>query len=291
MPELMCQYKTLRTGLVFLVLPMVLFLACGDNEEAAQQESAAAGSKQTVHVLQDQEPFKDWVRDRYGDVVFIHPPNHPQQEKFEEIARVFSALKKQTRAFFRLAPTDSTVIYFYTGVGQGMQITQQTTPFSDGFVIHFWFPSYYGPPMVKHLLPLWSKEDPTHKFLKDGLIALLDGTTNNYHQATLKFIDSGTYIPLRRLASDTAINVDMERYQSAEAASFVDYIVSSHGIDKLKELYESKGGFSAEVERIFMMPLGKLQERWIDFLQIYGGKVTSVKGSKIQTSPGADSGQ
>lgn len=283
--------STLRPALLLIFLFGVIFASCGNDNKSETETSSQPNQGQSAHIFQDQEPFKDWVRERYGDIVFIHPPKHLHQEKFPEFARVFSALQKQTRAFLRLGPIDSTVIYFYTGVGQGMQITQKSTPFSDGHVIHFWFPSYYGPPIVKHLLPLWSEEEPRHKFLKDGIIALLDGTTNNYHETTVKFIDSGRYIPLRRLAVDTSINVDMERYQSAEAASFVDYIVYAYDINFLKQLYESKGSFSAEVERIFMLPLPKLEERWLVFLKTFGGQRTALETPKIPIPPDTNSGQ
>jgi len=218
-----------------------------------------------------------WERYQYQNIVFIHPPNHLHQEKFEEFAKIFSAMARQTCAFLRLEPQDSIVIYFYTGVAHGLTVTQRDTPFSDGNVIHFWFPSFYGPPIVKHLLPKWYAGEPRHKFLKAGIIALLDGSANNYHDATLKFIDSGTFIPLRRLAVDTSVNVDFERHQSAEAASFVDYVVYAYDINFLKELYASQGSFSAEVERIFMLPLPKLEERWLEFIKTFAGKETSVK--------------
>ena len=200
------------------------------------------------------------------------------QEKFEDFAKIFSSLARQTCVFLKIEPIDSIVIYFYTGVGHGMSVTQKDTPFSDGNVIHFWFPSFYGPPIVKHLLPRWNDVEPKHKFLKDGIIALLDGSSRSYHEYTLNFLDSGSYIPLRRLSVDTTVNVDEERYQSAEAASFVDYVVYAYGIEQLKDLYSSHGSFSAEVERVFMMPLPKLEERWILFVKTFaGGKKDSVK--------------
>lgn len=270
-------YNTFRTIWLLCTITAISISGCGKKDEAAQDQAGVPPSGSFSHIYQNQEPFKDWVRDRYDNVVFIHPPNHLHQEKFPEVAKIFSALAKQTCLFLRLEPPDSLVIYFYTGVGQGLTITQRSTPFSDGKVIHFWFPSYYGPPIVKHLLPKWSKVEPRHKFLKDGIIALLDGTTNNYHEATLKFIDSGTFIPLRRLAVDTTINVDMERHQSAEAASFVDYIVYAYDVNYLKQLYESQGGFSAEVEHIFMLKIPKLEEQWLTFVHTFGGQKAPVK--------------
>lgn len=250
---------------------------CGNKDDSLQDQTDSSDTKSFTHIYENQEPFKGWERYRHQNIVFIHPPNHLHQEKFEEFAKIFSALARQTTAFLRIEPVDSIVIYFYTGVGHGMSVTKRDTPFSDGHVIHFWFPSFYGPPIVKHLLPKWYDGEPKHKFLKDGIIALLDGSSKNYHEATIKFIDSGTFIPLRRLSVDTTVNVDAERYQSAEAASFVDYVVYAYGINQLKDLYASNGSFSAEVERVFMMPLPKLEERWVLFVKTFAGKRTSVK--------------
>ncbi len=265
----------------FLVLAFVIGLAifcnCSDKNEVGKDKTPPDSSQSFTHVLENQAAFQGWERYRYQNIVFIHPPHHLHQEKFEEFAKIFSALTRRTCAFLEIEPPDSIVIYFYTGVGHGLTVTQHETPFSDGPAIHFWFPSFYGPPIVKHLLPKWYEGEPRHKFLKAGLIALLDGSTNNYHQVTLKFIDSGTFIPLSRLAVDTGVNVDFERYQSAEAASFVDYVAYAYDINKLKDLYSSPGSFSTEAERILNIPLTALEERWIEFVKTFGGKNTSVK--------------
>ncbi len=260
-----------------LALVMAIFCGCAKKNENGKDKSASSSSQSFTHIYQDQAPFQGWERDRYQDIVFIHPPNHLHQEKFQEFAKVFSALARQTCLFLQIEPQDSIVIYFYTGVGHGFTVTQRDTPFSDGQVIHFWFPSFFGPPIVKHLLPKWYQGEPSHKFLKDGIIALLDGTTNNYHEKTLKFIDSSTFIPLASLAVDTTINVDKERDQSAEAASFVDYVVYAYDINHLKDLYASQGSFSDEVERVFKIPLPALEQRWIEFIKTFAGNETPVK--------------
>ncbi|MGH8014890.1 MAG: hypothetical protein ACREBV_01720, partial [Candidatus Zixiibacteriota bacterium] len=211
---------------------MAFLVNCSDKQSANDIKKPV--SQNSGHIYQDQEPFKGWVRERFQNIVIIHPPEHPHLDKFGDFARIFSTLTRQTCTFFKINPPDSIVIYFYTGVGHGMTVTQRDTPFSDGHVIHFWFPSFYGPPIVKHLLPNWYKGETKHKFLRDGFIALLDASGANYHQATLRFIDSSKFIPLRELAVDSAINVDRERYQSAEAASFVDFVVYAYDIERLK---------------------------------------------------------
>ena len=263
--------------LSYLLVVLAFLSGCGNKDKSSPDKTALSDTTSITHIYANQEPFKGWERYRYQNIVFIHPPNHLHQEKFEDFAKIFSTLARQTCVFLRKEPADSIVIYFYSGVGYGMSVTQKDTPFSDGNVIHFWFPSFFGPPIVKHLLPKWYDGEPKHKFLKDGIIALLDGSSQNYHEYTLKFIDSGTFIPLLRLSDDTTVNVDAERYQSAEAASFVDFVVYAYGIKQLKDLYSSNGSFAIEVERVFKMPLPQLEERWILFVKTFAGKKTPEK--------------
>jgi len=253
---------------LYIFLAVCLFFGCSGKDKSQKENAGTSGNQSFTHIYQNRGPYKGWERYRFLDIVLIHPPDHPQQDHFEDIAKIFSALVKRTSTFLKITPPDSIIIYFYTGVGHGMTVTGRDTPFSDGTVIHFWFPSFYGPPIVKHLLPLWYQGEPEHEFLKHGIIALLDGSGQNYHLETLKFIDSGTYIPLRRLSVDTTINVDFERYQSAEAASFVDYIVYAYDIGFLKILYASKGSFSGDVESTFHMPVASLERQWQVFLKI-----------------------
>jgi hypothetical protein len=267
---------SLLPGVVVLSATFTFFAAgCGHKETGKDDNDSAVG--QTTHIYQDQEPFKDWVRDRYQNIVVIHPLEHPHKDKFGEFAKIFSSLARQTCVFLRIEPQDSIIIYFYTGIGHGYSVTQQEAPFSDGYVIHFWFPSFYGPPIVKHLLPKWHKETPAHKFLRDGIIALLDGSGQNYHEMTLKLIDSAKFISLKDLSEDTLINVDRERFQSAEAASFVDFLVYAYDITRFKELYISNGDFSTDVKRIFGATVPEMEIRWINFLKTFAVKKTGVQ--------------
>lgn len=267
-------------SLILIFMSIAIFkVGCGQNGKDTEPPTA----QKLTHIYQNQEPFKDWIRERHQNIVLVHPSEHPHKDKYEDISRIFSSLSRQTCAFFKIEPPDSIVIYFYTGIGHGYSVTQREAPFSDGHVIHFWFPSFYGPPVVKHLLPKWSKRETRHKFLKNGIIALLDGSGQNYHEVTLNRVDSGTHIPLRKLSEDTTINVDRERIQSAEAASLVDYLVYAYDIDKLKALYISEGTFPVEVEEIFNTPLIKLEEKWIAFVKTFANlKSTNATDSSAK---------
>jgi hypothetical protein len=254
------------------ITPVVLLFnvvvsGCGQKDSAENQSVATPHTPS--HIYENQEPFRDWMRERFGNIVIIHPLQHPHQDKYEDFAKIFASLARQTCVFLKIEPQDSIVIYFYTGIGHALTVTQKEATFSDSYVIHFWFPSYYGPPIVKHLLPKWHKGESRHKFLKHGIIALLDGSGRNYHEMTKEIIDTGAFISLEKLSQDTTVNVDRERYQSAEAASFVDFIVYSYGIDELKSIYASRESFDKAVEEIFLVTTSELEKRWLIFVEAY----------------------
>jgi len=270
----MTVLKSLPLSIYMLLALSVLLSSCGDEESGTKTGKSA--NQKFAHIYQEQEPFHDWVRERYQNIVIIHPPQHPHADKIEDFARIFSSLARQACVFLRIEPQDSIVVYFYTGIGHGLSVTKKQAPFSDGNVVHFWFPSFYGAPIAKHLLPIWHKVETKHQFLKHGIIALLDGAGRNYHQETLKLIDSGKFIPLNQLAVDTTIDVDLERLQSAEAASFVDYLVYANDIDRLKELYASEDDFAVAVEKILRLPAAQLEKNWLAFVKTVAARNSST---------------
>lgn len=261
----------LISKLFCLAMVSAICLLAGCSGESGKNDAETAKSKPAVtkssHIYQNLTAYKDWQKFRQDNIVLIHPPNHLHQEKFPELTKVFSALSRRTCEFLRMAPPDSLIYYFYTGTGHGHDVTRQAVPFSDGIAIHFWLPTFYGPPLVKHLLYKWENEFPKHKFLWHGIVALLDGSQQNYHQFTLDHIDSGIFVSLRDLVVDTAINVDTERLQSAEAASLVDYLVYIYGIEKVRELYLSDGDIYADFEKVFNFPVETIEKRWLEFIK------------------------
>jgi hypothetical protein len=151
---------------------------------------------------------------------------------------------------------------------QGREMTGREYPFADSNAIHFWLPSFYGPTLVQYLIPRWQDVEPKFRFLKHGIIALFDYSGQNYHKSTLGYIEEGKFIPLRELAEDTTVNSNTERHQSAEAASFVDFIVYHYRIRGLNELYRSRESFEDAVQRIFQMPVDSLEHMWLDYVKL-----------------------
>ena len=267
------QYK-LASMLIVLILA-----GCSDKKSEGNSDVIIPASTASAHIYQNLTAYKGWQIFRQDNVVIIHPPNHLHQTRFPELTKVFSALSRRTSEFLNMTPPDSLIFYFYTGTGHALNVTGQAVPYSDGTVIHFWLPSFYGPPLVKHLLYKWESKFPKHKFLWHGIVALLDGSQQNYHQFTLEHIDSGIFIPLRELVVDTTINVDSERLQSAEAASLVDYLVYLYGIEKVRELYLSDGDIYADFEKVFKLPVDNIEKRWLEFIDTFVADGARKEGS------------
>jgi len=264
------NYFVIREPYQLAIMLVVLLLAgCSNKESESNSGSLIPASTASSHIYQNLAAYKGWQKFQQNNVIIIHPPNHLHQARFPELTRVFSALSRRTSEFLNMTPPDSLVYYFYTGTGHAHDITGQSVPFSDGTAIHFWLPSFYGPPLVKHLLYKWESEFPKHKFLWHGIVALLDGSQQNYHQFTLEHIDSGIFIPLRELVVDTTIDVNTERLQSAEAASLVDYLVYIYGIEKVRELYLSDGDIYADFEKVFKLPVDNIEKRWLEFIDTF----------------------
>ena len=259
---------------------IVLHLAgCSDKKSESNSSGSKPASTGSSHIYQNLAPYKGWQIFRQDNVVIIHPPNHLHEERFPELSRVFSALSRRTCQFLDMTPPDSLIFYFYTGTGHAHDVTGQAVSYSDGMAIHFWLPTFYGPPLVKHLLYKWESEFPKHNFLWHGIVALLDGSKQNYHQFTLEHIDSGVFIPLRELLVDTTIDVNSERLQSAEAASLVDYLVYIYGIEKVRELYVSNGDVYADFEKVFNLSVDDLEKRWLEFIDTFVAGSAKKEGS------------
>ncbi len=242
----------------FTVLFAVVFLSgCGGDRKQDRDVGRSGAAA-----------YEDWQTYTYQNVKFIYPPEYPLESTLGEQARQYVAATERGSRFFEIdVPQDTLVVYFYTGYGQGRELTGREYPYCDSTGIHFWLPSYPGVTLMQWLLPHWQTGEPRYEFLKHGLISLLDYSGQNYHVATMNYVSDGSFIPLAELAADTAVDSDIERHQSALSASFVDYISYYYGIEALKVLYRSQTAFEDAVEGIFMMPVDSLESHWLSFAQ------------------------
>lgn len=230
--------------------------------------SAGCGQKDASKGPAEKDKYDGWQYSVFGNIKIFHPPNHPQQAQFESIARSYVRdIDEISRLLGMETPRDTLVIYYYTGFGQGRDMTGQEYPFAKDSVIYFWLPSFIGPTLVDHLLPYWVQGEPRYQFLRHGIRSLFDYSGQNYHKTTLQYIRDTQFIPLEKLEADTAINSNTERYQSAEAASFVAYILAYYGGARLKTMYLARQPFDEMIQQLFYMPVDSLQSGWLGFVR------------------------
>jgi len=248
------KVRLLALLLILALLFCLFYLICSKQE---QRDQLPVNGK-----------YLDWKTYTYQNIKIIYPPGYPLVDEFDKMAANYIAGLNRNCRFFEIdVPDDTLVIYFYTGYGQGREMTGRMYPFADSVAIHFWLPSFPGPTLMQWLLPRWQNVEPKFAFIKHGLIALLDYSGQNYHKSTLRYLEEGKFIPLRKLAVDTTINSDTERHQSAEAASFVDFISYYFGIQGLEKLYRIQSPFETAVEGIFEIPVDSLEGLWLDFVK------------------------
>jgi hypothetical protein len=145
-------------------------------------------------------------------------------------------------------------------------MTGQEYPFAVPEAIHFWLPSSYGPTLIEFLLQQWKVGDPKHRFLKEGLGTLFDYTGTNYYAVVRYYESVDSQMTLRQLVEDPYISSDSERYQSAFAATFVDFVNFSYGPAKLKMLYQSTDDFSDALKASLGVDMDSTEVLWRRFI-------------------------
>ena len=250
-----------------MVLVMVaagaLMLACSQDE---QGQDAAQIS--TV--------YDGWKNFTYGAIRLHFPDGHVNQDKMNEAAQSFAAVRRRDALFLGLPePVDTVDIMYYTGYGHGRKVTGLEYPGVINDTIHFWLPSFYGPVMARYMINQWQPGGTRFPFLKEGIITLLDFSGQNHHQRTLDLIGERKFMSLLELSMDTTVNSNLERIQSAEAASFVDFVVFNYGSAALGALYTADVPFSVVVNGLFSVSVDSLQMLWLQ---------TAARGAGLDTT-------
>ncbi|MCK4302464.1 MAG: hypothetical protein KAW91_06795, partial [candidate division Zixibacteria bacterium] len=205
--------------------------------------SGCGGDKEQTAAGEDNK-YAEWETYTYQNICIVYPPGHPQVDNLYDMAQGYVAALKRNCLFLRIpVPEDTLVIYYYTGFGQGQSMTGRKYPFARDGCIHFWLPSFYGPTLMHYLLPLWLDKEPQYSFLKHGIISLFDYSGQNYNEMTHSKLQEGTFVPLMELATDTTVDSNIERELSGEAASFVDFLVFTYGIEGLRLMYRAEAPF------------------------------------------------
>lgn len=253
-------HKSLKVAVVASVALTVLGLtsSCGKKEDKKLDTKSVTDNR-----------YANWKSVQFQNIKILYPVNHPQESTFTEMGQAYIYLQRKLQEILGFpAITDTITVYYYTGYGQGRELTTQEYPFADSTTIHFWLPSFYGPPMMQYLLPRWAPDPPKNKFLKHGLISLFDLSGQKYHESTIGYINGKSFIPLDSLVRDTSTNSNLERYQSGEAASFCAFIIGQYGPQALKDLYICPQPFDVCVRQTLMTSVDTLQSLWLGFVRM-----------------------
>lgn len=254
---------------IILLFSLIWIGSC--NDEPPPKEPVEKGPLST-------DKFAGWTYYNHENIRIFYPPDHPHIDRFESIAAGYlTALAGITTALKTELPTDTITVLFYPDYQTGMRITGQDYQFVEGNLIHFWLPGYYGVTLTQWLLPRWQPGPVRQKFLRHGLITLFDHSGQDYHAATLRFIDEDRFLPLSKLAVDDAINSNRERYNSTEAASFCAFILAWYGPEVLQGMYRYQNDFETLVRGAFDLSVDSLELLWIEAIR--NNKLDTISGN------------
>lgn len=262
MPDKML--RIIKPALPAVVSILLLTGGCGKDKPAKTE-----GDSDTISLSESSKTdnqYADWLTYTYHNFQIIYPAGHPHEDNLQTIIDGMERVTPQACNLLGVPiPTDTIRIYYYSGYGQGRKMTGNEWPFIVGDTFHLWRPSYPQVPMVEYIMRKWQDYEPKFKFLQIGLMVLMDYSGTDYHGATLNFVDEGILISLADLAVDTAINPYGERWQSAEAASFMAYLLDHFGTRGLLGLYRATDSFEEATMRLFSKTPATLEKEWLHY--------------------------
>ena len=258
----------------FVILLIGNWLTACSSGDSGQKAQTSAVKDSTLKEI-DTTAYADWETVTYKRIRFHYPVAHEQMGSFEDEATAFTKALDRCSQFFGVPEPDIVDVYFYTGPGQCEEITGSVYPFVKDGVVHFTLPSFFGPPMAQLIIQKWAPGPPRFRFLREGAIALLDYSNQNYYQYTQDFVDHDSLIPLAALAVDTTVNSNKERYQSALGATFVDYFTLRYGIGAFRQLYTTQKPFGDAIEQLTGRTVDRVQKDWLRFVQ--GAQLSLLK--------------
>lgn len=252
------EEKCRRMGMVACLLTLSIVVASGCSNEP----------KGPLEELQAQDKYHDWQIYTHKRVKILHPEAHPQEEHFELISEGYLRSANSIAGRLGMPPfRDTLYIVFYTGFGQGRDMTAQHWPFVRDGIIHFWRPCFVGLTLADFMAQRWSDQWPSRDIFHHGLRTLFDFSGENYHARTGQLIDSNLFVPLSELALSEKFVSDSERVYSAEAASLVAYILAAYSAGEFKQLYEAEGPFDSVVREHLGTGVDSLEIGWLEFVR------------------------
>lgn len=244
--------------LTFAVFLTVLVLSIGCSEPEPDPDSIFTG------------PYADWEVIIFGNVKIVFPPDHMHRAKIPGIAEGYVRSIDKICNWLQIeAPAETLVVYYYGGFFQAREITGLYYPYAKDSVIHFFQPSFLGVSLMQYLIPKWHAEEPQFGFMKHGLISYFDFSGQDYRRNTLLMRDAGELGSLLSLVEDSTADSDRERNISGPAAAFVDFLVSTAGLEALEYLYTADVPFDSAVQTGFGITVDSLETMWLSFAELH----------------------
>jgi len=243
------------SGLIILAAMLLgLLLACSNEPEGGTSGGL--------------DPrYADWKTITYRNIRVRYPEGHLFEDRMLDFARGYpGVIERDCRLLEIPVPTETLTVLYHTGVLQGREWTGRQYPFVEDSTIYFWMPSFLGPTLMEYLMAKWVSIEPRYQFLKHGLYSLADYSGQNYHEFTQSFLDTAGFIPLVELSTDTLVNSNKERIQSAEGASFVDFILYTYGQPVLNALYRADAPIDEVIPTMLNITADSLQAEWLDYV-------------------------
>lgn len=258
--------------LTMLALAVLLIVGCSNEEGPGSQavdttlvDSTAERVARTTPLWQE-AAYRDWTSVTSGSVVLYFPEYHQHAAEMPGFAQGYAgAVATVTERLGVVVPVDTVRVYHYTGPGQAEAITGQSMPFGDSTGVHYWTGYSRGVSLMQYLLPKAYGLKSSLPIMYHGLVALFDFAGENYHQTTLEYANDTFFIPLTRLANDTLMNSASERYQSAEAASFVGFLLGEYGPAAVRTAYVSNLPFDSTIASVCGISIDSLQSEWLAY--------------------------
>jgi hypothetical protein len=86
-------------------------------------------------------------------------------------------------------------------------------------------------------------------------------------QMVLNILNSNRYISLKKmLKGDIRLRMKYSKEYSLEAASFIDFLIRTYGIKKLKKWYKTGERGINTFKEIYNLPIKEMEKKWHDFI-------------------------
>lgn len=263
------KYIIRKPLLIVISLSLTLLaLSCGEKKEETKTENKPVETVDTV-VEEAQTPEEIvFMSFSYNNITIYYPSDYPNADKIEPMAKSVYALFNNDCQLLNIPmPINEIFIKLFNGPGQFRENTGQNLPFILDDTLFNWPPNHVGLLVMEYLIPSWNENEPKLSMYKQGLMKLMDGSGRNYHEMLFKFMDNNQYIPLDSLSRMTRFDSKTEAYQSAIAASFVDFIIFYYGREAFEKMYNSPVDFKTTVNGLYDISVETLEKKWHDVVR------------------------